>query len=288
MVGSDPSGIVAAPEPPLDTRVYVGNLPWSCEDSHLSAAFSPVGAVKEARIIFDRESQRSKGFGFVTFETAEDANRAIEMMNGAEIGGRQVKVGPAAAPGTNPNPTRSRRSGGDPYGFGPMGYPAPMYGGMGGASGPGGGGYGGGGGRGGGGRGGRGGGGGGGYGGQMGGGFRGQMGGMGGMGPYGMGPGGGGYMGGPPGAPGGYSGFPGPSPYQYGAPPSAASPPYSGYMGGGDPFAGYPGSGAPGSTRYGGYGGSQPPSGAPAPPPQSYPGGEYGSGAGAYGGGGTA
>ena len=76
-------------------KLYVGNLPWSVDDSKLKELFSEFGNVSEAVIINDKFSKRSKGFGFVTFDNDEDAKKAEEAMNGKEIEGRELKVNEA-------------------------------------------------------------------------------------------------------------------------------------------------------------------------------------------------
>jgi len=76
-------------------EIYVGNLPWSANDQDLADAFSKFGKVERASIIVERPSGRSKGFGFVTMEDNEEANRAIEGMNGKEMDGRPLKVNEA-------------------------------------------------------------------------------------------------------------------------------------------------------------------------------------------------
>ena len=63
-------------------EIYVGNLPWSISDQDLSDAFGAHGKVEKAAIISDRTSGRSKGFGFVTMEDADEANNAVEEMDG--------------------------------------------------------------------------------------------------------------------------------------------------------------------------------------------------------------
>lgn len=74
--------------------LYVGNLPWSTTDTSLSDAFRAHGSVISSRIITDKETGRSRGFGFVEVEDA-DAEKMIEAMNGAEFGGRQLVVNEA-------------------------------------------------------------------------------------------------------------------------------------------------------------------------------------------------
>ncbi len=76
-------------------EIYVGNLPWSISDQELSDAFSAYGSVEKASIISDRNSGRSKGFGFVTMNNDDEANQAIEAMNGSDLGGRTLKVNEA-------------------------------------------------------------------------------------------------------------------------------------------------------------------------------------------------
>lgn len=71
--------------------IFVGNLPWACTDSDLSELFSQYGEVKRAKIVVDRETNRSRGFGFVDMEEA-DAQKAIEAWNGQMYGGRPLTV----------------------------------------------------------------------------------------------------------------------------------------------------------------------------------------------------
>jgi len=73
----------------------VGNLPWSCNDQDLVDAFNAYGSVEKASIISDRNSGRSKGFGFVTMNNDDEANQAIEAMNGSDFSGRALKVNEA-------------------------------------------------------------------------------------------------------------------------------------------------------------------------------------------------
>lgn len=79
----------------MGTKLFVGSLAWAVNDDSLRAAFEQFGNVTEAIVIKDRESGRSRGFGFVTFETPEEAQAAIEGMDGKEIEGRAVKVNEA-------------------------------------------------------------------------------------------------------------------------------------------------------------------------------------------------
>lgn len=73
-------------------KLFVGNLPYSLKDEGLAEIFAEVGEVAEARVIFDRFSGRSKGFGFVTMSDEETAQKAIDEMNGKEIEGRKITV----------------------------------------------------------------------------------------------------------------------------------------------------------------------------------------------------
>ena len=76
-------------------RIYVGNLPWATTSSELQALFEEHGAVETAEVVTDRETGRSRGFGFVTMESDEASNAAIESLNGHDINGRQLVVNEA-------------------------------------------------------------------------------------------------------------------------------------------------------------------------------------------------
>ncbi|CAN1775831.1 29 kDa ribonucleoprotein B, chloroplastic [Linum perenne] len=71
-------------------RVYVGNLSWGVDNSALENLFSEQGNVVEARVVYDRDSGRSRGFGFVTFSSADDMNTAIDSLNGAETPNQDI------------------------------------------------------------------------------------------------------------------------------------------------------------------------------------------------------
>ena len=64
-------------------RVYVGNLSWNVDDSALETLFREKGKVMDAKVIYDRDSGRSKGFGFVSYSSAEEAEDAVDSLNGA-------------------------------------------------------------------------------------------------------------------------------------------------------------------------------------------------------------
>jgi hypothetical protein len=122
----------------MGNKLYVGNLPYSVRDSDLEQAFSQFGAVSSAKVMMERDTGRSKGFGFVEMGSDAEAQAAITGMNGQPLGGRSVVVNEA-----RPMESRPPRSGGYGGGGGGGGYGG---GGGGGGYGGGGGGYGGGGG----------------------------------------------------------------------------------------------------------------------------------------------
>jgi len=79
----------------MNSKLYVGNLNYDVTDSQLSDHFSQAGTVTEAVVIKDRYSGRSKGFGFVTFSTNEEAQAAISMFDGKDFNGRSIVVNEA-------------------------------------------------------------------------------------------------------------------------------------------------------------------------------------------------
>ena len=91
--------------------IYVGNLPYSADDSELMNAFSAHGTVTSAKVIMDRESGRSKGFGFVQMPDRAEASTAIEALNGTDMGGRPLRVNEA-------QPRKPREFGGGGGGYG--------------------------------------------------------------------------------------------------------------------------------------------------------------------------
>jgi|SRR3990172_3052721 len=93
-------------------KVYVGNLPWSVDNSKLESMFSEFGEVAEASVIIDKFSGRSKGFGFVTFNDDAAAQKAIAEMNDKDIEGRKLKVN-EAKPMDPDRPRPPRRDFGD-------------------------------------------------------------------------------------------------------------------------------------------------------------------------------
>ncbi|MBR4672850.1 MAG: RNA-binding protein [Victivallales bacterium] len=79
----------------MGKNLYVGNLSYSVKDDELNALFAAFGKVTSARVIMDRETQRSKGFGFVEMENDAEAQAAIDALNGKENNGRQLTVNEA-------------------------------------------------------------------------------------------------------------------------------------------------------------------------------------------------
>jgi RNA recognition motif-containing protein len=73
-------------------KLFVSNLNFNANENDLASAFEQYGPVTDVKVIFDRETNRSRGFGFVTFENGDDANRAKSELNETEFMGRQLKV----------------------------------------------------------------------------------------------------------------------------------------------------------------------------------------------------
>ncbi|MDP3954621.1 MAG: RNA-binding protein [bacterium] len=95
----------------MANKLYVGNLPYSATGDELKSMFGQAGTVEDAVVISDKFSGRSKGFGFVTMSTDEEAQKAVEMFNDSDMGGRQLKVN-EAKPMTERPPRRDRGFGG--------------------------------------------------------------------------------------------------------------------------------------------------------------------------------
>ena len=79
----------------MSKKLFVGGLSWNTNDDGLQQAFEEYGEVLEAKVITDRDSGRSRGFGFVTFSDGADADAAVEQMNGTELDGRTLNVNEA-------------------------------------------------------------------------------------------------------------------------------------------------------------------------------------------------
>jgi len=89
----------------MSCSIYVGNLPYSVNETSLNEIFGPYGSVVSAKIITDFNTGRSKGFGFVEMSTTEEAQASIKELNNAELDGRNIKVNLA-------EPKENRSSGG--------------------------------------------------------------------------------------------------------------------------------------------------------------------------------
>lgn len=79
----------------MATKLFVGSLPYSVTDDQLGQLFAEAGTVVSAKVIMDRDSGRSKGFGFVEMSSEEEAQAAIKNMNGKEVDGRTITVSEA-------------------------------------------------------------------------------------------------------------------------------------------------------------------------------------------------
>lgn len=79
----------------MATKLFVGSLPYSMNDQQLQDLFASCGTVVSAKVIIDRDMNRSKGFGFVEMSTEEEAKKAIDTINGKEVDGRTITVNEA-------------------------------------------------------------------------------------------------------------------------------------------------------------------------------------------------
>jgi RNA recognition motif-containing protein len=98
----------------MSVKIYVGNLPYSVTDSSLESNFAEFGNVSSAKVMMDRDTGRSKGFGFVEMASAEVAQAAITGLNGVSVDGRAIVV----------NLARPREAGSGSGGYGAGGYTA--------------------------------------------------------------------------------------------------------------------------------------------------------------------
>lgn len=92
----------------MSCSIYVGNLPYSASSESLEEIFGAYGSVVSAKVITDRETQRSKGFGFVEMSTAEEADKAVKELENAEVDGRKIRVN-LALPKEGGNQRNNRR-----------------------------------------------------------------------------------------------------------------------------------------------------------------------------------
>jgi len=79
----------------MATKLFVGSLPWTTTKDELAQFFSQVGTVTDATVVSDRATGRSRGFGFVEMSTDEEAKKAVDELNGKELGGRAIVVNEA-------------------------------------------------------------------------------------------------------------------------------------------------------------------------------------------------
>ena len=101
----------------MGNKLYVGNLPYTFRDSDLEQTFSQYGSVSSAKVMMERDTGRSKGFGFVEMGSDAEAQAAIQGVHGQNFGGRDLVVNEA-----RPMEPRAPRSGGGGYGGGGGGY----------------------------------------------------------------------------------------------------------------------------------------------------------------------
>ena len=92
----------------MSTKLYVGNLAFETSSNDLQTLFAQAGTVESVSVIEDRETGRSRGFGFVEMQTKEEGAAAIQQFNGKELGGRELKVNEA-------KPRTDRNGGGGGY-----------------------------------------------------------------------------------------------------------------------------------------------------------------------------
>ncbi len=95
----------------MGSKIYVGGLPYSTTEQELSSLFAAHGAVQSAKIIMDKFTGKSRGFGFVEMATADEAQKAIAALNATQLGGRTLTVNEA-------RPQEPRSGGGGRGGFG--------------------------------------------------------------------------------------------------------------------------------------------------------------------------
>ena len=113
----------------MSTKLFVGNLSFNTTENDLQEAFAAHGSVVESNLMMDRRTGRSRGFAFVTYSTPEEAQKAIEAMNGAQIDGRALTVNiarpkeerPPGGSGRDRGPRREYGSGGGGGGRGGYG-----------------------------------------------------------------------------------------------------------------------------------------------------------------------
>ncbi|RRT36575.1 hypothetical protein B296_00058764 [Ensete ventricosum] len=93
-------------EPPEEAKLFVGNLPYDMDSEKLAQLFDKAGVVEVAEVIYNRDTDQSRGFGFVTMSTVEEAEKAVEMFHRYDVNGRLLTVNKAAPRGTRVETTR--------------------------------------------------------------------------------------------------------------------------------------------------------------------------------------
>ncbi|KAG2714699.1 hypothetical protein I3843_03G043400 [Carya illinoinensis] len=88
------------PEPPEEAKLFVGNLPYDIDSEKLAEVFNQAGIVEISEVIYNRETDRSRGFGFVTMSTVEEAEKAVDMLHRYDLNGRLLTVNKAAPRGS--------------------------------------------------------------------------------------------------------------------------------------------------------------------------------------------
>src|SRR5690348_18302140 len=102
----------------MATKLFVGGLSFSTTEEQLRSAFAECGQVESAAVVTDRDTGRSRGFGFVEMATPEEAEQAISRLNGTNLDGRTIQVEKAKAPGSGGGGDRRGGGGGGRGGFG--------------------------------------------------------------------------------------------------------------------------------------------------------------------------
>ena len=102
----------------MAVKLFVGGLSFSTSNERLREAFAAVGSVESASVVTDRDTGRSRGFGFVEMATPEEAEQAISRLNGTNLDGRTIQVEKAKAPGSGGGGGDRRGGGGGRGGFG--------------------------------------------------------------------------------------------------------------------------------------------------------------------------
>ena len=87
-------------------KLFIGGLPFSTSSERLREVFAQAGVVESAQVVTDRDTGRSRGFGFVEMATPEEADQAISRFNGTNLDGRSIQVEKAKAPGSGGGPSR--------------------------------------------------------------------------------------------------------------------------------------------------------------------------------------